>query len=239
MSEHSPEAMRSAMAGYVYGTMRAYLDAAGQLPPIERARLPLLSGDRLSVIAVGTRYLHLIGTGEALPAPSGQEVAINDSIDGTSWELRFYDPVIEPSLGQVDESQGPRPDLVREVLGVHTHLFHLVIAPGSGLSAHHAQHAGTGLAHSHASADRDFQTMLGLAPAQSALIREMRSAHLAGLPIAHSMLALRIAPGLTMRNSHALDSDYPALDPDTATDSPEDYERVRRAALAVLRGAPE
>lgn len=232
MSQHSPEAMRSAMAGYVYGTIRAYLDAASHLPPIERARLPLLSGERLSVIAVGTRYLHLIGTGEALPAPTGQEVAINDSIDGTSWELRFYDPVVEPSLGQVDESQGPRPDLVREVLGVQTHVFHLVIAPGSGLSAHHAQHAGTGLAHSHASADRDFQTMLGLAPAKSTLIREMRSAQIAGLPIAHAMLAMRIAPGPTAPDSFA-------LDPDAAADSPEDYERVRRSLLAVLRGAPE
>lgn len=231
MSQPSPQAMRSAMAGYVHGTIRAYLDAASQLPPLERARLPLLSGDRLSVIAVGTRYLHLIGTGEALPAPSGQEVAIADSIDDTAWELRFYDPVIEPSLGQVDESQGARPDLVREVLGVRTHLFHLVIAPGSGLSGHHAQHAGTGLAHSHASADRDFQTMLGLAPAKSALIREMHSAQLAGLPIAHSMLALRIAPRL-------LAPDSSALDPDAAADSPEDYQRVRRSVLAELRGTP-
>ena len=101
-----PEAMRQAMADYVRALHQAYLDAVATLPPAERARLPLITAGRVTVAAVGVRMLHVIGTVETLPAPRGPEVEIADSLDDLAWTLRFFDPVVVPALGLIDESQG-------------------------------------------------------------------------------------------------------------------------------------
>lgn len=218
----SPEAMRTAMASYVRALHQAYVDASAILPPAERARLPLMSTEELTIAAVGTRYLHVIGTAERLPEPQGQEIEIVESSGSLAWRLRFFDPVIVPALGLVDESGGPEPGAVQEALGIRSVAYHLSVPPGGGLTAHHALHAGTGLAHAHAAAQRDFDSIADLAPDRVALIAELRGAHVAGLVVAQLLLARAIDPSSAALASQSLD----APDPDL----------VRRELLASLRG---
>ncbi len=142
--------MRDAMASFVAALHGAYLDQARHLPVGEQGGLPLLRGSHLTVLAVGVRHLHVLATTSPLPAPHGPEVEISDEVEGLSWTLRFFDPVVAPDLGGIDESDGPRPDAVRQVLGVPDVVYHLSVSPGGGLTPHHAQHAGTGLANQHA-----------------------------------------------------------------------------------------
>ena len=207
----SPEAMRQALADYVTAVHGAYLDAAALLPLAERGRLPLITADRLTVIAVGTSYLHVVGTVETLPAPSGQEVEISGSLEDIDWTLRFVDPVVLPAVGLIDEREGPRHDDVRRLLGIRTNLYHLAVAPGGGLDAHHAQHAGTGLAHSHAAAARDFEAIRAHAKGREFLVDDMAGAHVAGLRYAQASLATLIAPFdenvVALANSTQLDTD--------------------------------
>lgn len=227
-SPPSPDLMRRAMADYVRSVHQAYLDAAALLPPAERARLPLLSSGQLTVLAVGARNLHVLATTEPLPPPSGQEVELSDAIADLAWRLRFYDPVIVPGLGLVDESVEPQPAQVRDLLGVRTYLYHLTVPPGSGLTPHHAQHAGTGLAHSHAAAVRDFDSIASLAPTQAAVVEELRGAWVAGLPGAQLLLARRLAPASPelQQLEASVGSAFPhGVDPVS----------VRRALLATLR----
>lgn len=212
---NDPEQMRLAMTAYVRAVHQAYLDAAATLPPGDRARLPLAGADEFTVLAVGSRYLHVLATTDRLPAPEGVEVCIEDSLSSIRWTLRFFDPVIAPGLGLIDEVEAPAPLQVRETLGVRTVLYHLSVPPGSGLTPHHALHAGTGLAHSHAAADRDFATMASLLPDRGAVVHEMHAAHVNGLARAHLLLARDIAGAITA----------PA----------EEFEQVRRETLAVLR----
>lgn len=209
--------MRATMADYVGAVHQAYVDAAALLPPGDRARLPLLGMDRFTVAAVGTRYLHVVASDQNLPAPVGQEVVLPGEIAGLTWDLRFFDPVIVPELGLIDESEHAAPQRVRDILGIRSVAYHILVPPGSGLTAHHAQHAGTGLAHSHAAADRDFDTMLGLAPQHESLIAEMHAAQVNSMPHALRLLANELnAP---------------------ATIGPEvtDLADIRRQALALLR----
>ena len=182
------------MADYVRAVHQAYLDAAAGLPPAEQARLPLLAAGDVTVLAVGARNLHVIATTEALPAPQGQEVEFADELGPLAWRLRFFDPVIVPALGLVDETTEPQPQQVRDVLGVRTVAYHLSVPPGGGLTAHHALHAGTGLAHAHAAASRDFDSIAALAPGREDLVAEMRGAFVAGLIAAQLLLARAIAP---------------------------------------------
>ena len=198
--------MRTAMAAYIRSVVGAYDEAAALLPPGDRARLPLLTAGPFTVAAVGTRYLHLLATTDPLPAPRGPEVEIPDAAHGLAWAVRFFDPVVAPALGLVDESAAPQPGEVRAILGIRTTVFHLTVSPGSGLSPHHAQHAGTGLAHAHARAGRDFATALGLAPHKASLVEEMHAAAVAGLPYAHALLAEAICPGLTATDPLDLDA---------------------------------
>lgn len=213
-----PEQMRSAMAAYVTAVHQAYADAAAPLPAGDRSRLPLLAAGDLTVVAVGARYLHVVATADALPAPVGQEVEQSGDIDGIRWTLRFFDPVIAPGLGLIDESDGPALQEVRETLGIRTVLYHLAVPPGSGLSPHHALHAGTGLAHTHAAAERDYSTIASLAPTRAALVHEMHAAAVNDLPVAHALLAREVAPGCVAD---------PLQDNDIAT--------VRKAVLTALR----
>lgn len=218
----SPEAMRTAMAEYVRAVHQAYLDASAPLSPGDRARLPLVSAGEVTVLAVGARNLHVLATTEQLPAPRGQEVELDDAIDDLRWRLRFFDPVVVPALGLIDESDAAQPDRVRDVLGVRTVVYHLSVPPGGGLTAHHAMHAGTGLAHTHAAAVRDYDTIASEAPTAADLVQEMRGADIAGLPRAVLLLAREIAP----------DSDDLAAmslaEPEPST--------IRRTLLASLRG---
>ena len=216
----TPEAMREAMAAYVRGLHQAYLDAADLLTPGDRARMPLISADEITVAAVGTRVLHVIATTQALPAPRGQEVGIADALGDLQWTLRFYDPVIIPALGLIDESDGPAFDEVRRQLGVATVLYHLAVPPGSSLTPHHAQHAGTGLAHGHASAVRDFDTLRAKMPQRTSLIDEMQGAWFAGLPRAQVLLARAISADLD----------------DLALEPPADSAEVRKRLLAAAAG---
>ena len=214
-----PEAMRQAMADYVRGLHEAYVDAIDTLPPAERARLPLLASGRITVAAVGVRNLHVIGTVEALPSPRGPEVEIADSLDDVAWTLRFFDPVVAPPLGLIDESDGPDYDEVRRVLGIRTVVYHLAVPPGGSLTSHHALHAGTGLAHAHAAAARDFDALRAHAPGREPLVDEMQGASIAGLDRAQVALAQAISPSLTGLS----------LDP------PTDPQEVRRTLLQHLR----
>jgi hypothetical protein len=164
--------------------------------------------------------LHVIGTVETLPAPRGPEVEIADSLDDLAWTLRFFDPVVVPALGLIDESQGPDYDEVRRALGIRTVVYHLAVPPGGTLTAHHALHAGTGLAHAHAAAARDFDALRAHAPGRESLVDEMQGASVAGLPRAQVALAMAIAPGL----------------PGMSIDPPTDPEDVRRGLIHHLRG---
>lgn len=214
-----PEDMRAAMAAYVQGLHQAYLDAADLLTPGDRARMPLIAEGTLTVAAVGTRVLHVIGTTEVLSPARGPEVALSDELPGLTWTVRFFDPVIIPALGLVDESEGPAFDDVRRHLGLSTVLYHLAVPPGSTLTPHHAAHAGTGLAHSHAAAVRDFDALRAYAPGRESIVDEMQGAHLSGLRRAHLLLAQQLSPQL---------ADLP-LEPAA------DFDVVRRRAVEALR----
>lgn len=216
-TQAGPEQMRAAMADYVRAIHQAYLDAASELPPGDRARLPLFTDQPFTVVAAGTRYLHVLATTDLLPAPEGPEVAVSDDLAGMSWTLRFFDPVIAPGLGLIDEVSEPAPEAVRETLGVRTVLYHLSVPPGAGLTAHHAQHAGTGLAHSQAAADRDFTSMTQLRPTHGALVSEMYSAYTNQMPNALRLLANELV-GRTL------------VERDTR-----DMDEMRRSTLRALR----
>lgn len=189
-----PEAMRQAMRQFVAGLHQAYLDIADQQTPGDRARMPLLDGGHVTVLAVGARNLHVLATTQALPAPKGQEVALDDAIDDLRWTLRFYDPVIVPLLGMIDESAAPKPAEVRRVLGIESVAYHITVEPGGGLSGHHAGHAGTGLAYNHVQRARDIDAMRAKLPRSGHLLDEYKVAVNAHLPIAAGLLAREIAP---------------------------------------------
>jgi hypothetical protein len=146
-------------------------------------------------------------------------VEISDSIDDLAWSLRFFDPVITPSLGMIDESEGPDYEEVRRALGIRTVTYHLAVPPGGSLTSHHALHAGTGLAHSHAAAARDFDALRAHAPGREALVDEMQGASIAGLARAQVALAQAIAPSL----------------PGLSIEPPTDAQDVRRSLLQHLR----
>lgn len=190
--------MRQAMADYVRALHQAYVDAVITLPPAERARLPLIAAQSVTVAAVGARNLHVIGTIEALPSPSGPEVELHDELDDLSWTLRFFDPVVVPAIGMIDEGESPAYDEVRRALGIRTVVYHLAVPPGGSLTSHHALHAGTGLAHAHASAARDFDAIRAHAPRHEVLVDEMQGADVAGLQRAQVLLAQAIAPEINL-----------------------------------------
>lgn len=190
----APEQMRAAMAAYVEAVHHAYADAVATLAPADRGRMPLIRCGTFTVAAVGTRYLHVVATADPLPEPLGPEVEVVGETDGLCWRLRFFDPVIVPGLGLLDESAEPAQAEVRALLGVRTHLYHLAVAPGGGLSAHHAQHAGTGLGHTHAAAERDYASLAQLLPSKARLVEEMHGSEVAGLPAAVLLIARALAP---------------------------------------------
>ncbi len=222
MSQTSgPESMRQAMADYVAGVHRAYLEATQGLAPADRGRLPLTAAGSFTVAAIGTRNLHVIATTDRLPPPQGPEVAIDAAEGDLTWTLRFFDPVVLPALGLLDESEGARPERVRDLLGIGSVVYHLTVPPGGGLSAHHALHSGTGLAHTHAAASRDYDSIAALLPERSDAVIEMRAAEAAELGISVLLLARLLAPS---------DPELAGMAPGTPAQD------VRRRLLTYLRG---
>ncbi len=217
-----PGQLREAMSQFVAALHGAYLDQARLLPVGEQGELPLLRADRLTVLAVGVRHLHVLATTSPVPAPRGPEVELPGSLDGLSWTLRFFDPVVVPALGLVDETAGPQPAEVRRVLGVPDVVYHLSVSPGGGLTPHHAQHAGTGLANQHAAQFRDHDAIRAHAGTRVALAEEYAVADRLGLHQAARLLAQRLSP-----SDRALAA--ACADPDAPDDA------VRHALLAALR----
>jgi hypothetical protein len=220
-----PLDMRAAVAAYVEQVHRAYLAQADTFPPAARGRMALLTGGPLTVVAAGVRHLHLIGTRETLGPLRGQEVEVVGELPGLTWTLRFYDPVVAPALGLIDEQDGPAPTEVRHALGLGTVVYHLVAQPGSGLTAHHAGHVGSGLASNDSRVARDFETIRSRVRGRERLVDELEGAAHAGLPRAQALLARAIAP---RDAAVAALADSPDPDPDA----------VRRALLAHVGAAP-
>jgi hypothetical protein len=185
--------MRQLVADYVHTVHQAYATQAKTHPPAVQGRMPLL-GEPFTVVAAGAGNLHVIATRESLAAPQGQEVQSEDALEGLRWTMRFFDPVVLPALGMIDETQGPAPELVRRAIGIGTHLYHLIVQPGSQLTSHHAGHAGSGLANAHVAAARDFESIRVAAKGAEILVDEMEGAALAGLTRAHALLAAEVAP---------------------------------------------
>jgi hypothetical protein len=222
----APEHMRTRVAEFVVALHAAYLDQARHLAPADRARLPLLAADEVHVVAAGARYLHVLATPDALPRPVGQEVEVEDSVSGLQWTLRFFDPVVLPELGLIDEDAGPATEEVRRVLGIGDVVYHLSVSPGGGLTGHHAQHAGTGLANHHAAAVRDLESLRARMRGRENLVDELAVAERAGLHHAVRLLAVALAPdAATARAVEAVGSAPGSTDAD-----------VRRALVAAVRG---
>lgn len=217
-----PEAMRRAMSEYVTEVHAAYLRRAEDLSPAERGRLPLLSGGPITVAAVGARDLHVLATRESLGPLRGPEVEVSGELPGLRWTLRFYDPVVLPSLGLLDQSEQPAREEIRRALGLATVLYHLVAPPGSGLTPHHATHVGTALANSHVTAVRDLQRLRRQSPGAQSVVDELERALTVGLPRAAALLAQQLAPG-----DERIEELGPEPDPD----------ELRRALMAAV-GAP-
>jgi hypothetical protein len=222
-ARRGPEAMRQAVAGYVQEIHRAYVDQAATFSPGVRGRMPLMSAGTITVAAVAARNLHLLATAEELGPPRGQEVELAADYGGLSWVLRFYDPVVLPDLGLLEEREGPAYEEVKRALGVGTVLYHVVAQPGAGLSAHQATHVGTGLANGHSSAARDFETIRARARGREALVDELAGAAVAGLPHAQALLARAISP-----YDEGVREACEAVSPDP--------EAIRKAVLTALGG---
>jgi hypothetical protein len=219
----TPEQMRTAVAGYVQEIHRAYVDQARLFPPGIRGRMPLMTEQRFTVAAVAARNLHILATQESLGPMSGPEVAVEASVGGVSWQLRFFDSVVIPDLALVDETAAPAFAEVRHALGVGTVLYHLVAEVGAGLAGHQATHVGTGLANGHSALARDFETIRSRVRGREVLVDEMSAAALAGLPHAQALLAQAIAPNnADVREACAAE--------------PPDPEAIRKALLAGVGG---
>ena len=219
----SPEDMRRAVAGYVQEIHRSYLAQAATFPPAVQGQMSLLASPRLTVAAVAARNLHLLATTESLGPLHGPEVSVVDAVEQMSWELRFFDPVVIPALGLLDESAGPAFTEVRHALGIGTVVYHFVAEPGAGLSAHQASHVGTGLANGDSAVARDFETIRSRLRGREQLVDEMAGAARAGLVRAQLLLARAIAPAdPTLAEL--------ANDPSPAPDA------VRKALLASVGG---
>ncbi|MGD9528063.1 hypothetical protein [Pseudonocardia sp.] len=221
MTPPDPLDMRAAVAAYVEQVHRAYLAQADTFPPAVRGRMGLLTGGPLTVVAAGVRHLHLIGTREALGPLRGQEVEVVGSLPGFDWTLRFYDPVVVPALGLIEERDAPAIAEVRHALGLGTVVYHLVAQPGSSLTPHHAGHVGSGLASNDSRVAREFETIRSRVRGRERLVDELEGAAQAGLPRAQALLARAIAP----RNA-AVAELAESADPDP--------EAVRKALLAYV-----
>src|SRR2546427_7977223 len=135
-----PEEMRRAMCDYVRTVHQSYLSQAELQPPAVRGRMPLL-GTPFTVVAAGVRNLHVVASRERLGAPVGPEVEVADELPGMRWTLRFFDPVVLPALGLIDESTGAAGDLVRRAMRASPCPSPLIVLARSELPGDHARPA--------------------------------------------------------------------------------------------------
>lgn len=196
-ARNGPEAMREIVRGYVWTVHTTYLDHVRHLPPGDRATLPLVAssgraGSRLTVVAAAARRLHLVATTDVLPAPVGPEAAVADEHRGVRWTVRFFDPSVLPGLGLLDDDT---PAQVRRALGVGDTVYHLTVAPGGGLSGHHAQHSGVALANRHQKAIRDLDRIRHALPRHERTVDELGACARLGLDRAAALLAAELTAG--------------------------------------------
>lgn len=191
-SIHRPEAMRELVRDYVQAVHTSYLDHVRHLPPAERGSLPLVAARGITVIAAAAQRLHLLATTDPLPAPQGTEVELTEEYLGVRWTLRFYDPSVMPELGLLVDDP---PHEVRSVLGVVDAVYHLQVAVGGGLSAHHAQHSGVALANQHAKTLRDLDRIRRARPQQDRVVDELGACVRTGLDLATALLAAELTAG--------------------------------------------
>ncbi len=184
--------MRTAVRDYIWAVHTTYLDHVQQWPPAERAALPLLAADELTVVAAAATRLHLIATTDALPEPVGPEVRFTDEHRGTRWSVRFFDPSILPELGILGDDQ---PSAVRQVIGLADTVYHLTVSVGGGLTEHHAQHSGVALANSHASQLRAVEKLRHALYTQQQSVDELASCTRLGLHRAAALLATELTAG--------------------------------------------
>jgi hypothetical protein len=220
----SPEDARAQLRGYVRALHHAYLRGASLLPPGERAALPLLGAPRLTVVVAAARQLHVIAVTDELPPPRGQEVADADEVGDMRWVVRYYDPVVHPDLGMIGEAEGADPGAVRRALGISGVLYHLSVAPGGGLTVHHAEHAGTALVNEHAAAARDAESLRALLPGRADLVDELVTAERLGMHNSVRLLATSLV------------GDDPAV---AAAIAGDDDAAVRRAVLSSARSTAQ
>ncbi len=127
----SPEQMRTAVAGYVQETHRAYVDQARMFPPAVRGRMPLLSGGRLTVAAVATRNLHLLATHEAA-RPAARSGGRDHAPAWTGWSGNCASTTrwcCRPSRCWTRRTARRSPRC-EHALGVSTVVYHIVASPG-------------------------------------------------------------------------------------------------------------
>lgn len=133
--------LRGDVRAYVAALHRSYREAGGG-----EAGAARLTGEPFTVVAAAAHSLHLVATREELAVDVPEAGTVEDAEAGMRWRLVFLDPSVTPGLGDVPDG----PDEVRAVqraLGIESTLYHLAVGAGSALSAHHATHAGAGLAH--------------------------------------------------------------------------------------------
>lgn len=184
--------MRELVREYVEALHATYLDHVGHLPPGVRGSLPLVAARRLTVIAAAAQRLHLVATTDALPAPEGPEVELHDEHGALQWEVRFFDPSLLPDLGIPAEDS---PEEVRRLLGIDDVVYHLTVAVGGGLTAHHAQHSGVALANQHAQRERDLERIRRALPGQERTVDELGVSARLGLDRAAALLAADLTAG--------------------------------------------
>lgn len=183
--------MRDTVRDYVSAVNTTYLNHVRHLPPAERGDLPLIAAPEITVIAAAARRLHLVATSDRLPAPLSPEIEVTDAHDTFQWKLRFFDSSVLPELGIVDDS----PEEVRRILGIRNTVYHLAVDVGSGLTPHHAQHAGVALANLHLKTSRDLDKLRRALPRQLRTVDEFGVCVRLGLARAAALLVNDLTNG--------------------------------------------
>jgi hypothetical protein len=184
--------MRHLVREYVGVLHSTYLGHVAGLPPGQRAALPLLRAEEVTVVAAAARRLHLVATTDRLPRAHGPEVVLHDELPELSWSLRFYDPSVLPGLGTLAEDS---PAEVRRTLGIADTVYHLAVAIGGGLDGHNALHSGVALANQHTRTVRDLDRLRHALPHRAAELDELADCLRLGLDRAGALLAAELTSG--------------------------------------------
>lgn len=187
-----PEAMRELVRTYVDAVHTSYLSHVRDLPPAERATLPLIAASDFTVVAAAAQRLHLIATTDRLPAVSGQEVELIGQHHRVHWTLRFYDPSVLPGLGLLTEDSASE---VRRIIGVTNTVYHLTVEIGGGLSSHNAHHSGVAMANQDAKLGRDLERVREALPERCGLVDELDACVRIGLDRAAALIIAELSDG--------------------------------------------